>query len=212
MASLYQFLCVIFAVALLAGGSPVAHAQTSDAATQPTAQSFTEKLYVHVHGGVQNQDVGSDAVDTGGGFGVKLGYGFTKMYTLYLGLDVAGMSTENARMERLFGTSYTLIYLDLGSQLNFRTGEKAIPYLDVAVTFAGSGDSQGGNDLLLSGGGLSVGGGVKYFLLPSLALDGLVQFTSGGYSEFDVNGDTADTDVSYFGSRIEAGLSWYPFR
>lgn len=194
------------------GGLQPTHAQSTSTPADPEPESFTERLFVHLHGSVQGHDIASDDVDSGGGFGLKLGYGFTPTYTLYVGLDVAGMAADNPQTAATFGDNYALVYFDVGSQFNFRSGEKAVPYLDVALTGVASGTEQGGTDVTLSGSGLSVGGGVKYFLSPAFALDGALHLSTGGYRQSDVNGDTRDIDASYFGTRLQAGLSWYPFR
>lgn len=210
-------LTLLVAGCVAVGGVQSTHAQSTHAQSTPAdatsePESFTEHLFVHVHGALQGHDIASNEVDNGGGFGLKLGYGFTPTYTLYVGLDVAGMATDNPQTAATFGDDYALVYVDIGSQFNFRSGEKAVPYLDVALTGVASGTDQGGTDVTLSGSGLSVGGGVKYFLSPAFALDGALHLSTGGYRESDVNGDTRDIDASYFGTRLQAGLSWYPFR
>jgi hypothetical protein len=132
--------------------------------------------------------------------------------TLYLGLDVAGLTTENAVTQDTFGDDYGLGTFELGAQFNFRRDKKLVPYFDAALIGVGSAIDEGDSEILLTGGGFGLGGGVKYFVSPEFALDGGLYLSTGAYTEREVDGDTQDIDASFGNGRLIFGISWYPFR
>lgn len=211
---MHNAFALLIAVLLLLGGSSTAQAQQNDAETMDAeAVSYTEKWYFHAHLGAHSQNVANrDDVDGGGGFGLRVGYGVSPLTTLYLGLDFAGMSTENAVTRGTFGDDYGLGTFELGAQFNFRRDKKLVPYFDAALIGVGSVVDEGGREVSLTGGGFGLGGGVKYFVSPEFALDGGLYLSAGGYTEQEVNGETQDIDASFSNGRLIVGVSWYPFR
>ena len=198
---------VVLALVLSIGWTTSAHSQLSD-----VDRSHTEGLFFNAHLNAQGISVEDEDGEGGLGGGLKVGYGFTPLFTLYGGVDVASMDVETALDPAITQDSYTLAHVDIGGQLNFRVGPNAtVPYLDGSLTgFAAVYSTD--PDISLSGIGGSVGGGIKYFFSPQFAFDGGLHFTIGQYDELEVGSTTTDVDLSVVTARINVGLAWYPFR
>jgi opacity protein-like surface antigen len=68
-----------------------------------------------------------------------------------------------------------------------------------------------GDDLSLSGLGLTLGGGLKYYFSPALALDAGLRYTFGQFTSIEFQGEREDLDdVSTMTARIDIGLAWFP--
>ena len=181
---------------------------------QTSHSSKTEKLFLNAHINADYLNV-EDADPVGGsGFGIKAGYGFSPLFTLYIGIDGARMNAsdfpgdDNDEAEQ-----FDLGFAELGAQFNFRSGKSAaIPYANIALT--GQGvlfDFANNNDVTFSGGGLTAGGGIKYFVSKTLALDLGLSFTFGNFGEVEYRDQTFDIDQNSFSSRLDFGVSWFPF-
>lgn len=197
---------LVLALVFALGSGRAAWAQDGD-------DSYTEKWYLHAHLQAQSQDLGNaDDVDGGGGFGVRAGYGVSPLATLYTGLSFSSMSTEAALSEQNLGDEYGLVTFELGSQFNFRRGKKWVPFFDAAIIGVASASNEDDRDVNVSGGGLGVGGGVKYFISPEFALDAGFYSSVGDYSDSDVDGDSRDISLAFNNGRLAFGFSWYPSR
>ncbi len=147
-----------------------------------------------------------DEWEGGGGLGLTLGYGFSKLFTLYVNADGATIDPDA-------GKDYTLAHGEIGGLFHFgSTRSKFRPYLDVALTGRTAEYEVGPLDVEVSGGALTFGGGVKYFASRALALDlglklsgGELTQTSAGNLERDIEEDAAS-------SRLNFGIVWHPGR
>jgi hypothetical protein len=200
-------------VAMLLCAAPVL-AQDSDDEPLEEEVSNTEGLMVSGSvGALGITSAAQDDSDGGGTFGIQVGYGFSRLFTLYAGLDLGGMEGENSFTQAaLQSDEYGAATFQLGGQFHFRTYEKLVPFFDVALTGIGMGSDTSGEDRLLSGGGLSVGGGVKYFVSPVFALNGGLYFGSGTWDELEVGDETTDVGAGYDSGRLRVGVSWFPFQ
>ena len=208
----YRYAFYLIAALLLA---PAATSVAQPVGTPQMARpSNTTGLFVQAHFNGNGITLGDADPERGGGFGFKLGYGIAPFVTLYAGLDVARMKTENHILEEIGKAGYGLGHLDLGVRLNIGGERNAlVPYLDAA--FSGRTavlNSVYGGELVYSGGGSSVGGGLKFFVSEVLALDGGVQMTFGGFNEVEIRGRAKQIDMDATTTRLNLGLSWYPFR
>ncbi len=171
----------------------------------PAVRSHTSKLFLQAHFNGTGLAVEDADAEGGSGFGVKLGYGFNPLFTLYAGFDAAGMRTE--------GGEYGYGLFDIGGQFNFRSGPNAVvPYLDLALTGQAAVFDIAGDDLVFSGSGFTLGGGLKYFATPAVAIDGSLSTTLGSFREVEYQGDREAVDASANGVRLGFGISWYPVR
>ena len=195
--------CVLLAPATLAQVSTVPPASIAAA---PAARSHTGKLFLQAHLNGTGLSVEESDAESGNGFGLKVGYGFSPLFTLYAGFDAASMDATG-------GGEYAYGLFDLGGQFNFRSGAHAlVPYLDVALSGQAAILDVAGDDLTFSGAGISFGGGLKYFVSPALALDGSLTVTRGSFREAEYLGERETVDATANGARFGLGISWYPVR
>lgn len=177
-------------------------------------RSHTEGLFLNLHLngagiGYADDEFGSQS---GGGLGGQIGYGVSRLVTIYLGVDFSAMSSEN--VENIFG----LAHADLGVHLNFGDARSAArPYVNLAFNGRAAAfdlDDSAGSEVELSGGGATLGGGLKYFLSRAVALDVGAAFTFGTFTDVTVGSVSASNaiDIDATSGRFMVGLSFYPTR
>lgn len=201
-------LAAAFALLAPASLAQVAKAPGKGAVTEAPVRSNTSKLFVQAHLNGTGLSVEGEDAENGGGFGLKLGYGFSPLFTLYAGFDAASMDAAG-------GGSYSYGFFDLGGQFNFRSGAHAlVPYLDLALSGQAAVFDADGEDFTFSGAGVTLGGGLKYFVSPVLALDGSLTTTLGRFTTVEYDGVSVEDEegLGTTGARFGLGLSWYPQR
>lgn len=153
-----------------------------------------------------NFDAFADESDSGGGLGVQIGYGFSPLVTLYLGINGAAMDSDDVE------DAYTLAHVDLGGQFNFQSGRSAaVPYATVALSARQVNFETDFGDVNFNGGGLTLGGGLKYFLSPKVALDVGLTGTFGTFTEIDFGDAAFDiNEIDATSVRLALGLSFFP--
>lgn len=172
---------------------------------------FTEKLFLNFELNSQGLSVDRDNDDTdrGGGMGLRVGYGFTPTFSMYLGLTGARMEIREDRND-----TYGLGVAELGTRLHFgRKLKSPTFYLDIALQgVVAQADEP---DISFSGGGLGIGGGLLVFVGQKLALDFGLRGSAGNFSEFRVGNLTVnidEEDVRYGVGRLSVGITWFPMR
>ncbi len=146
----------------------------------------------------------------GGGVGLRIGYGFSDLFTLYL--DLGGASVEGEEDD--VDIEATLAYGELGGEFTFGSdAQQWRPFVNVALQGYGIGEEDDGNSYAYAGGGLKLGGGVSYFVTPQFALRGSVDLSGGQISIYalDIDGDEEDFDVedaSYSLARAHLGVTY----
>jgi hypothetical protein len=187
-----------------------AAAATPAAAQQSTTEGFTVGL--HLQGA--SLTVEDDDPAGGGGAGLRVGYGLSRNFTLYLEGDGIVFDLENED----FGGEWSMAHVDLGVRYNFANPERRwIPFLEAALggravrLEEATVDGSPAGTLEFTGGSASVGGGVSFFASETFAIETLVKFTGGTFEEVDV-GDVSienlDLDASSF--RFKLGIAWWP--
>lgn len=166
-----------------------------------------------IKGSGSGQDDFFEEQDTGGGFGLQLGYGFTPALAIFARLNGAGMTTEGTNGDP--DVDYSLGQFDIGGRFNFANpARKLVPYVELAFTGIGAvakaEDVGTPDDLELSGTGFTGGGGVHYFFSPKFAFNAALAFTSGTIKEVKSGDITVDVDESVTTSRLSLGLTWFP--
>lgn len=198
----YSLLSLVFVALFFLGTADRAHAQRSN----------TRGVFLNLHLNGAGIGYNEDQIDpqSGGGLGFQVGYGVSRLVTLYLGIDGSVMS--NDEVEDAFG----LAHVDLGTQLNFGLARSAArPYLNLAFTGrAATFDLGASDEVELSGGGVTLGGGLKYFFSRAVALDVGAAFTFGTFTDVRVGSVQANDvlDLEAASGRFLLGLSWYPSR
>lgn len=187
---------------------------TAPRAEAQTARTPTTGLFagLALHGAaIQIEDL-SDERESGGGATVKLGYGFNRLFALYVEASGASLRTDN-------GENWTLGHVDIGSRFSLgSTAGTLVPYLQVAVTGrAGTREdvvlqgSPGPRDLEISGAGLTAGGGLLVFFHPQWAFDADLKFTAGEFSTIRYgNVSVEGFEIDATSTRFNVGVSWHP--
>jgi len=150
---------------------------------------------------------GDNTKESGGGGGLAIGYGINRKVTLYA--EGVGASVEMAD----FNESYTLAHFDLGVRLNFGgVARSTLGFVNLALTGRAAAIDLLGSPFSISGAGLTVGGGVAFFLDPSTSIDLGLKWTGGTFTEAEYRGVTETIDVSATSARFDIGLSWWAGR
>jgi len=211
---------LFFCSLLLVGAISTVQAQETRTADESKSSSHTRGLFLHGRIGGHGLTLDGTEVSSGRGIGAKLGYGFSPILTLYLGLDIAGMDVANRTSpdgteinRSVTSDTYALALIDLGFQLNFLSKSgPLVPYVDGALTGVGAGYETGAGTAVYSGSGVSLGGGLKYFVTPSVALDGGARFLFGDYDQLEIEQQDLDVELDVVSAQLHAGLTFYLFR
>ena len=187
----------------------------SVAATPAAAQrSTTRGFSIGGHLQAASLTVEDDDPSSGGGLGLRAGYGFDRKFTGYLEIDGITFDVENPEMEG----EWTMAHVDLGVRYNFANSlRRWVPFLDAAIGVRAvsvedaTSDGEDVGTVTFSGGALSVGGGVSFFTSEKFAIETLMKFTGGKFEQIDV-GDVSvrNLDIDAGSFRFKLGVSWWP--
>lgn len=201
------------AVALL---SADASGQTAASTPRSSTRGFFAGLALN--GSAIKFEGDDNETESGGGLTLQLGYGFTPKFSMFLeGTGTAiNPSDDNAEM-------YSMGHFDFGARYSFANqARKLVPFLEVALTARALvqedvtiTDPDTGtpttDDLSLSGGGFSFGGGLHYFFNPKLALSTGLKWTTGEFSTVTFgNSSLSGFEADAVTSRFNIGLTWFP--
>lgn len=180
------------------------------AAQRSTTRGFT--VGAHLQGA--SLEVEDDDPAGGGGAGLRVGYGFNRNFAGYIEADGIRFDVENTD----FGGEWTMAHVDLGLRYSFANSlRRWVPFLEAAIGARAvrledatvDGDSVG--QLNFSGGALSLGGGVGFFVSEKLAIETLVKFSGGTFEQVDVgNVSVNNLDIEASSFRFKVGLAWWP--
>lgn len=159
-------------------------------------------------------DEDDSETESGAGLGFMVGYGFSESLALYLNVDGAAVKYEDEED----GDERALGHADLGVRFSFGGSGSALrPYLNAAISGVSESYEPGDDvEITISGGGVTVGGGLQYFFSRSLALDAALQGTFGNFSEIEIEGADAEVDLQdeidadFTSARLQLGLTWHP--
>jgi opacity protein-like surface antigen len=194
-------------------------ATTAGLALQPalvSAQESTTRgfnLGLHFSGAslsVEDQDR-NDA----GGAGLTVGYGLNRNVTLLVQLDGAQFDEQSTGA---VSGDWTMGHVDLGVRYHFANSlRRWVPYLQGALTYRAVGVSdpvvEGDrvNEVEISGGGLTLGGGIDIYFNETFALDVQLLWTGGEFSTIRVNNTSrSGFDFDATSARFNVGVSWWP--
>jgi hypothetical protein len=179
---------------------------------------FTLGVYTLAAPGVSVSGVdvdGTFATDFGQGAGLSADYGINRMFAVFASVDVAKQRTSDGTYP---SGDFGLAHIEIGGRANFRTNDpNTIPYVSASIGRRALGASVWDNetgrqfDMGLSGYMLGVGGGVRHYITPSLALDGGAEIAYGSFNHLSQGGEEGDVLVNSTTSiRLKAGVSWRP--
>ena len=184
----------------------------------PTAaqESTTRGFNVGLHLSGQGLQVEDDDESRGaGGAGLILGYGFNRTIQLFLQLDGGSFDVENAAVEG----DWTMGHADLGVRFHFANSLRSwVPYLLGAVTYRTVNVSNGrinqqtqSEDVTLSGGAFTIGGGIMFYFNESWAADLQLAGSGGRFTDVKVGNVTFNgAELDATSARFNLGVSWWP--
>lgn len=185
------------------------------AAPAAAQESTTRGLNLGFYLEAASLSVEGSEEESGGGAGLRAGYGFNRILTLYLEAD--GVSVESTNSDRFQG-QWSLAHVDLGARIHFASTLRWwVPYLDVAVGGRAASvkdvevNGQPGGDVNISGGSFSFGGGLSAYLKETLALDIGLKFSTGEFNEIQIGSlSIKNLDIDAKSGRFRVGLVWWP--
>ena len=190
--------------AALVAGAPLA-------AQESTTRGFNVGL--HLSGQSLTPEDGDRS--NAGGAGLIVGYGFNRTVELFLQLDAGQFDVQNAAVEG----DWTMGHADIGVRFHFANSLRSwVPYLQAAVSGRSVEVKNGrinqvaqSDDVTLSGGAFTLGGGIMFYFNETWALDLQLAWSGGRFTDVKVG------DVTYTGADFDAqtarfniGASWWP--
>lgn len=153
--------------------------------------------------------------DEGGGLGVKAGYGFNRIVTVFLAIDAAAVNVENS--PDLTG-DWALAHVDIGARFHFANAlRRWVPYLEAAVgsrvvgVNEGTSNGQTVRDTSFNGGAFTIGGGLNIYMSQNLALDLGLKVSNGEFTQIDVGAvSVGGLDIDATSTRGGLGIVWWP--
>ena len=152
---------------------------------------------------------------SGGGLGIRAGYGFNRIVTGFVHVD--GSQIDITEGGSIVG-SWNLAHAELGARFHFANSlRRWVPYLETSVgaravevrdaEFAG----ESAGNVTFNGGAFTVGTGLSTYFKPSLAFDVSLKWTGGKFTEIDL-GDIVqrNIDIDAASFRFGLGLIWWP--
>jgi hypothetical protein len=194
----------------------IAVAQQPAPATSAAPRANTEKLMLSLAlGGASiSSDEFESERESGGGFSLQAGWGFTRLFTLLVDASGAVMGDDDHE--------FVLMHFDLLGRFNFTSPARAwVPFIEGGITGRVAGqddiaiiDDNGGFqevDLEISGGGFTFGGGLQYHVAPAWALGAGVRWTVGEFSTVKVNNVSVEGfELDATSARLNFGVTWRP--
>lgn len=178
-------------------------------------QSTTRGLNLGFHLQAASLAVQDEEGEGGGGAGMRIGYGFNRIVTLYFEVDGVSVDSENAES---FQGTWALAHGDLGVRFHFaNTLRSWVPYLDVAVGGRGASvsdvESNGTDlgDINFSGGSFSFGGGIYAYFSQNFGLDVGLKISTGTFDKVDIGAISLNNlDIEATSARFKVGVIWWP--
>ena len=200
-----KFVSILCLFGLLAGG------------TTPLAgqKSTTRGLNLGVHLQAASLTLENGESDSGGGLGVRVGYGLNRIITLYFEADGVSVDSESSDVIQ---ATWALGHVDLGARFHFASTLRSwVPYLEVAVggRSASVKDVEANGvslpDFSRSGGAFSFGGGIYAYFKETLALDVGLKVSGGEFTEVRIGTLTQhNRDIDATSTRFKLGIVWWP--
>jgi hypothetical protein len=184
--------------------------------TMPRANTSKLILGLGLNGSSISSEDLTTSTESGAGLSGQLGWGFTKNFALVL-------DASAARIESLDG-NFDLAHVDVSGRWHFVSKSHGfVPYVEVGYSGRAAGkqdvllsDDMGNvytGDLAILGGGVSLGGGMEYFIASTWALGGSFKWTTGQFNQVRFDNVTIDgLALDATSARFNLGFSWYPMR
>ena len=153
----------------------------------------------------------------GGGAGLRVGYGVNRTFTIFAGIDGTKLDVEEGDVTG----DWNLAHADLGVRFHFANSLRSwVPYLEASVgaRVVSVDDVDAEDDgetttqsIDFSGSDFTVGGGLAVYLKENLALDVLLLYSVGEFSNVSIGNVTlGGLDFDAKSARFGVGLNWWP--
>jgi hypothetical protein len=151
----------------------------------------------------------------GGGFGLRVGYGFNRIVTAFVHIDGSSVEVEEGQS---VGGEWDLGHAELGARFHFANSlRRWVPYLEASIGSRSvrvddaEVNGQPAGDVTFSGAAVTFGGGVAVHFTRKLALDVSLRLTGGEFNKVDVGSVSVnDLDIDAASARFGLGLTWWP--
>jgi len=178
-------------------------------------ESTTRGLHLGFHLQGASLTVEDSDPSGGGGAGFRVGYGINRIITLYFEAD--GVTVEAGDPDTFAG-DWTLGHAEMGARFHLANSLRSwVPFLDVAVggRTARIEDvealNQSWEDVNVSGGAFTLGGGLYTYFSETLALEVGVKFSGGQFNEVDLGALSVENlDIDAQSGRFKVGVVWWP--
>lgn len=155
--------------------------------------------------GVAVQTEDEEELESGGGLTLQGGYGFGPL-TVFLRLGGDAVTGASG------GGDYSLAHVDLGGRYHLGGTSRWQPFLEAA--YSGRAVTFDAIDLDARGAGITLGGGLFYFIAPAFSLGATLDYTFGDFEEARVSeGEWVDLGSDAFSvttTRVDLGVNWHP--
>jgi hypothetical protein len=154
--------------------------------------------------------------EAGGGAGVRLGWGFSRNFTILVGLDAAKIDFKEGEADG----DYSAGHFDIAVQYHFANPErKLVPYIEAGLTglalaseLEGAGGGSAG-EFTQGGSGGTLGAGLNYFMTRSTALHLSLNFAAVEFENVEIGGTAvADSGGDAASVRLNFGVTFYPMK
>lgn len=178
-------------------------------------ESTTRGFNVGLHLSGASLTVENEDRNNAGGGGLQVGYGVNRNITLFAQANAAQFDQQST------GTvqgDWTMSHFDLGVRYYFANSLRSwVPFLQAAFGFRSVSvqdpvvDNVQRQEVEISGGGLTIGGGIDIYLSQSWAIDVQLLWTGGEFTTLRVdNVSRTGFDVDATSTRFNVGLVWWP--
>ena len=199
---------IVRALALAATLSGALVTAASAQVVEPRSKTSGVNIGLFLNGSaVQVED--SEEVESGGGLGLHLGYGFNQRIQLFARANMANIEGSDG------SGNYDMAHFDLGVRYSFGGAASALrPFVQGALNGRAAAFETVEGDLEARGPGFTAGGGLEYFFSRTVALEAGLAFSFGEFNEGRLgNSDWVDLENEAFGvttTRFDIGVSFHP--
>ncbi len=193
---------------IAAAGALLAAVSSTSAQERSSTRGIVLGAHVNASAVQLDEEDGGEA-ERGVGAGLKIGYGVSDRLALFVRGDVANIAYAGDDEG-----SFVLGNVDLGGRFSFGTSAAELrPYAELGLSGTAVSDEVAADnetvDVVLSGAGLLLGGGVEYFFSRRSALDVGLGLGKGRLTSAEVNGETAEEfeDLDFTTIRLNLGIT-----
>ena len=182
-------------------------------AQESTTRGFNVGL--HISGqSIRFEDDEGEGSNAGGG-GLVVGYGLNRTVQLFMQIDGGEFDVDTAQVEG----KWTMGHVDLGTRFHFANSlRRWVPYLEAALSYRAVSVEDGrvneqaqSETVTMSGGAITLGGGIMFYFNESWAADLQLAWSGGRFTDLKAGNVTFNNlEVDAQSGRFDLGVSWWP--